>query len=104
MPAPAEQTRRTVYFLGAGASAAVSRHVVVTVNLLEHAIDASHGGSPEDLEIATNFVRFLAREGSIPRIDDVLSVVDSALFDNLDLSEDWSVRRLADVRLALNKL
>jgi hypothetical protein len=107
-----------VYFLGAGASAAVSATAVVTSNLLQKALAASEptDAAPESASeepphsvadaraIAREFVRFTARQDFVPSVDDVLALVDSAIARELDLSTDWPLHRLGEVRRALELL
>lgn len=99
----AKQVSNAIYFLGAGASAAVSSKVVITINLLEEALNSSHGGRPEDLAIGRRFIEFLARD-SMPRIDDVLSLIDQSIYDQLPLSREWNISELTQVRISLYKL
>lgn len=97
---------RTTYFLGAGASAAVTDRVVVTRNLLEVLIKESPpSASRRDWELAYAFVRSFARlPDFVPSIDDVLSVIDVALVDDLPLSDRWPPGRLVEVRQSLERL
>jgi hypothetical protein len=96
---------RTTYFLGAGASVAETGEPAVTEDLLAHALRSPpRNTAPETLGAAQDLVGFLAPDGDTPSIDDVLSLIDVAVFRNGALSPEWSPRRLADVRRDLEHL
>lgn len=57
-----------------------------------------------DLEGVLELVQHLSGRGHEPTVDDLLSVIDVAIAEDLALGRNWSVLRLAEVRLSLTRL
>jgi NAD-dependent SIR2 family protein deacetylase len=95
----------TVYFLGAGASAAATGVPVLTATLLADALDRPPAATPPAV-VAT--VRRLATdlgvEDAIPAIDDLLAVIDVAIDNGLALSRSWGIEALRAARRSVVQL
>ncbi len=105
MPSTGNANLKTTYFLGAGASAAISKYQVTTGDLLRVALQTKvHDDKIQDVERATQLVRLMSPAGEEPTIDELLAIIDLALLENLPLSPEWPLSRLTNARHSLNRL
>jgi hypothetical protein len=102
--APEQPAESTVYFLGAGASAASSDDVVLTANLLEKALARSRGGPGtlrEAVDEARAFNALLSGTGKPLTADQLFSLIEVCLAEELSINADWPVERLQRLRESL---
>lgn len=93
-------TLKTTYFLGAGASAAVTPNTVMNENLLARALALRPmRDGPQAQEEVRRLVRgFSVSSADPPTVDELLAVVDLALAQGASLGGDWTTDRLRSAR------
>lgn len=99
------EVAKTVFFLGAGASAAVTAPPVLTSTLLRLALNNPSQETPDQ---AVNDVRrvvaSLGSQESPPTVDDLLDVLDYAIHRRISLSRAYDAGTLSGVRSSLLRL
>jgi hypothetical protein len=91
---------KTTYFLGAGASAAVTPSTVMNENLLARALalPPTRDGSQAQNEVRQLVRSFSASATDPPPVDELLAVVDLALAQGTSLGGDWTTDHLRSAR------
>lgn len=99
---------RTTFFFGAGASAALTDEPVLSSNLLALALKRPPPDCPQgDLARLQSLVTFLSGndEGrSVPPTDEVLSLIEACIDDDIALGGQWDVVNLQQARRSLVSL
>jgi SIR2-like domain len=96
---PAAKRRRTIYFFGAGASAAESPVAPTNVELHERIRRSLH----ERRQLHPTLHRFLARwakgdYADMPTVEELLSIFDTCLHRGEPIGRDWSITELTQCR------
>lgn len=96
---PADKRRRTIYFFGAGASAAESPIAPTNVELHDRIRRSLH----EHRQLHPTLQRFLSRwacgdYAQMPTLEELLSILDTCLSRGEPIGKDWSITELTQCR------
>lgn len=96
---PTAKRRRTIYFFGAGASAAESPVAPTNVELFERIRQSLR----DRRELHPSLHRFLSRwehgdYAQMPTVEELLSILDTCLVRGEPIGKDWSITELTECR------